>query len=86
RKSTQTSDLSWWPKPSAWTSAGINVGYWSEDCERWFQNRLARINEGKFDLRSPAKWKSGLSFNKRTSKVTARNEQYAAEYLRRHGL
>ncbi|KAG6819855.1 hypothetical protein H0H93_007999 [Arthromyces matolae] len=80
-KATQTADLSWWPKPSAWDSAGINLGFWSEDCERWFQGHLKKLKDGKFLLRSTTSWKSALRFNKDTPKVTLKNEQRAAEYL-----
>ncbi|KAG5653251.1 hypothetical protein H0H81_001508 [Sphagnurus paluster] len=79
--SAQTTDVSWWPKPPAWAAAGLNVGYWSEDCERWFQTHLAKIREGQFQLRSPSAWKNGLRFNHSTARVTAKNEERAAEYL-----
>ncbi|KAG6836524.1 hypothetical protein H0H93_007133 [Arthromyces matolae] len=85
-KTTQTTDLSWWPKPSAWDSAGINLGFWSEDCERWFQGHLTKLKDGKFVLRSPAAWKSALRFNKDAIKVTLKNEKLAAEYLARRDL
>jgi hypothetical protein len=39
----QTTNLSWWPKPSAWKNSGLNTGYWSRDCETWDQRCLATI-------------------------------------------
>ncbi|KIK42501.1 hypothetical protein CY34DRAFT_83476, partial [Suillus luteus UH-Slu-Lm8-n1] len=29
--------LSWWPRPQAWAGSGLDVGFWSERCESWFQ-------------------------------------------------
>ncbi|KAG6819796.1 hypothetical protein H0H93_008550 [Arthromyces matolae] len=83
RKSTQTADLSWWPKPSIWSTAGINLGFWSEDCERWFQGQLSKLENGEYSLKNPAAWRNGLKFYKPTSKITTQNEKLAAEYLMR---
>ncbi|HEV7738261.1 MAG TPA: hypothetical protein VGO47_12930 [Chlamydiales bacterium] len=55
-------NLSWWPKQGAWASSGLNVGYWSADCEEWFRNRLASIKDGTAQLRSATEWKKGLRF------------------------
>ncbi|TDL15454.1 hypothetical protein BD410DRAFT_699480, partial [Rickenella mellea] len=72
----QTSASSWWPRHSAWQKGALNVGYWSPDCERWFQKRLEMIRDGKADLRSANEWKSALVKNKRTPRfVKAYNEE-----------
>ncbi|KAK0185699.1 hypothetical protein F5146DRAFT_937387, partial [Armillaria mellea] len=36
--------LSWFPKPAAWELSGLNIGFWSSDCESWYQSCLAEIN------------------------------------------
>ncbi|KAG2745676.1 hypothetical protein P692DRAFT_201664855, partial [Suillus brevipes Sb2] len=38
--------LSWWPRPQAWAGSGLDVGFWSERCESWFQTRLENIQQG----------------------------------------
>ncbi|TDL13537.1 hypothetical protein BD410DRAFT_701897, partial [Rickenella mellea] len=38
---------SWWPRPNAWEGSGLNVGYWSETCEEWYQRRLAEIRSSQ---------------------------------------
>ncbi|KAF9455238.1 hypothetical protein BDZ94DRAFT_1139040, partial [Collybia nuda] len=53
----QTTDLSWWPKPSIWSGSGLNVGYWSEDCEKWYQNHLQKCISGTAELRDPGHWR-----------------------------
>ncbi|TFK69382.1 hypothetical protein BDN72DRAFT_767990 [Pluteus cervinus] len=42
-ENSQTSDRSWWPKHVAWEKAGLNMGYWTPDCEAWFQIRCNSI-------------------------------------------
>ncbi|KAG6847580.1 hypothetical protein H0H93_007274, partial [Arthromyces matolae] len=85
RLSTQTADFSWWPKPSAWDTGttGINIGFWTEDCERWYQGQLKKIKKGEFILRNSQTWKNGLKFNRTASKVAGKNERLAGEYLAR---
>jgi hypothetical protein len=35
----QKTDLSWWPKHSAWKKCGgQNVGCWLQECKDWFQS------------------------------------------------
>ncbi|KAK0207455.1 hypothetical protein IW262DRAFT_1236102, partial [Armillaria fumosa] len=55
--SNQMNIISWWPKPSAWETSGLYIGFWSSDCEAWFQRRLDVIHSGKADLRTLAQWK-----------------------------
>ncbi|KAG2039888.1 hypothetical protein BDR03DRAFT_823605, partial [Suillus americanus] len=37
------STVSWWPRPQAWAALGLNVGFWSSQCESWFQSCLDNI-------------------------------------------
>ncbi|KAJ7836743.1 hypothetical protein B0H13DRAFT_2368578 [Mycena leptocephala] len=39
----QKKTISWWPKPGAFFTSGLNIGWWSPDCERWFHKRLAEV-------------------------------------------
>ena len=77
----QTTDLSWWPKPSAWQVSGLNVGYWSRDCEAWFQKHLQLIRDGGGDLRGPSQWKHSLKFNKASLTTAQVNEELSMQIL-----
>ncbi|KAG1721993.1 hypothetical protein EDD22DRAFT_790507, partial [Suillus occidentalis] len=35
--------VSWWPRPNAWNTSGLNVGFWLAHCEDWFQGRLGNL-------------------------------------------
>ncbi|KIJ32862.1 hypothetical protein M422DRAFT_127413, partial [Sphaerobolus stellatus SS14] len=49
--------LSWWPKPTAWANSGLDVGYWSSECESWYQQRITDINQYAAQLRTSEQWK-----------------------------
>ncbi|KIJ34741.1 hypothetical protein M422DRAFT_134740, partial [Sphaerobolus stellatus SS14] len=51
---------SWWPKPTAWGGSGLDVGYWSSECESWYQARIKLISEGTAPLRTVEQWKKSL--------------------------
>jgi hypothetical protein len=81
--SGQTSDMSWWPKHSAWRGSGLNVGWWTPDCEIWFQTRLNNIrsSSGTTLLKNGAQWKRAMHFNKKSTKLSVANQNAAAKYL-----
>ncbi|KAF8869439.1 hypothetical protein BD779DRAFT_1383671, partial [Infundibulicybe gibba] len=54
----QVCHASWWPGPSMWEKSGLNVGYWSPDCEAWYAKRLQAIREKKGGLKTPPQWKN----------------------------
>lgn len=80
----QTSHSSWWPKHSAWSLSGLNLGYWAPHCETWFQKRLSEIRAGTATLRTGKQWRDALGMLKDTSRIRAANEKLAADYLARH--
>jgi len=53
----QTEDVSWWPRKEVWDQSELNVGYWSEGCEEWYQHHLLDIQEGKAGLMNSKEWK-----------------------------
>jgi hypothetical protein len=75
--------MSWWPKPAIWQRGNLDVGYWSHDCEEWFQNRLTYILNGSADLRSAKKWGSSLVMSRKQGKVATKNAKLAAKYILR---
>ncbi|KIJ24890.1 hypothetical protein M422DRAFT_126992, partial [Sphaerobolus stellatus SS14] len=59
---------SWWPKPNIWKHSGLDVGYWSTGCEKWFQDRKLRIQKEDVQLKSSERWRSSLVRNRQTKK------------------
>ncbi|KAI0683245.1 hypothetical protein BC835DRAFT_1236207, partial [Cytidiella melzeri] len=50
--------VSWWPIHNTWLDSGLNVGFWSQEAEDWFQKRLKDIVEGTATPVSNHEWKS----------------------------
>ncbi|GJJ15406.1 hypothetical protein Clacol_009682 [Clathrus columnatus] len=49
-KGEQTAQVSWWPKQNVWARKGLSTGYWTAQCEEWYQFGLKTILEGKAHL------------------------------------
>ncbi|KIJ36411.1 hypothetical protein M422DRAFT_261156 [Sphaerobolus stellatus SS14] len=50
------SDFSWWSKPNVWDNSGLDVGYWSSECEAWFKDCVDDINNSEAWLRTNDDW------------------------------
>src|ERR1700761_7996046 len=60
-------EVSWWPQQSTWLSSGFYVGYWTSQCEEWYQNHLKEIGKmSQKALRTASEWKSALKQHKKT--------------------
>jgi len=78
----QDSHLSWWPKHSVWIKSGLDVGFWSEGCENWFQLRLEGIRVGNAGLRSGQEWIQAIGrLEPKAKKVTVANRDLASKAL-----
>ncbi|KAK0477248.1 hypothetical protein IW261DRAFT_1290079, partial [Armillaria novae-zelandiae] len=53
----QCSFVSWFPKPAAWETSGLNIGFWSSDCKSWYQGRLNEINSPNPVLWTTNQWR-----------------------------
>ncbi|KAK0436314.1 uncharacterized protein EV420DRAFT_1281252, partial [Desarmillaria tabescens] len=51
---------SWWLLQHTWDLAGVNMGFWSEENERWYQSRLHKILEGKAKPMGVDQWRNEL--------------------------
>ena len=56
----QVEHVSWWPKQETWYQSELNVGYWSEACEDWYQQRLADIREGRASMMNATAWRNKI--------------------------
>lgn len=58
----QCAQISWWPKHNVWLNSGLYVGYWSPDCEEWYQRRLQSIVDGNAQPWTAGQWRAALKF------------------------
>ncbi|KAJ6540100.1 hypothetical protein B0H10DRAFT_1822927 [Mycena sp. CBHHK59/15] len=77
----QKKSISWWPKPNAFNSSGLNIGWWSPDCERWFQKRLADIEKDQATLHTASEWKRVIRFKQKSREVSLANDKISAIFL-----
>ncbi|KAK0430306.1 hypothetical protein EV421DRAFT_1744215 [Armillaria borealis] len=56
----QVAYKSWWPLPYTWDAAGVNMGFWSDENERWYQQRLQDILDGKAEPLGAEQWRNKL--------------------------
>jgi hypothetical protein len=40
----------------------LNIGYWTVNCEAWYQRHLAEIKGGKAELYDSTQWKQKLRY------------------------
>lgn len=58
--SNQVEHISWWPKQDTWYQSELNVGYWSEACEDWYQQRLTEIRGENPEMMNGAAWRTKI--------------------------
>ena len=81
-KGTQDSHLSWWPKHSVWSKSGLDIGFWTEGCEKWFQMRLDKIRAGEAKLRSAQEWNQAIGrLELKAKKAATANKDLAVKVL-----
>jgi hypothetical protein len=84
----QDTHFSLWPKPSAWSRSGKNVGYWSPDAEEWFQCRVAYllydepIAKQKF-VEKAADWARGMQTPRQGYNLRKAVSMAAAKFLQK---
>jgi hypothetical protein len=75
-------DLSWFPKQSAWTrNGGRHVGCWTKECEAWYLDRLDLAKKGLVQPRSGREWARSLRSSHQSGKFHAVYSAAAAKYL-----
>jgi hypothetical protein len=81
----QKKTISWWPKPGAFFTSGLNIGWWSPDCEHWFHKQLVEVQSttARADLWTQLEWKNKIRFMQKPRQVGMANEKLAAQYLSR---
>lgn len=72
--------VSWFPKPNAWDNCGMDFGYWTEDCERWYIKRVKDCIAGvDVVLRTASSWRNALRADRHAKSQHVRNEGFARQ-------
>ncbi|KAL0575103.1 hypothetical protein V5O48_006853 [Marasmius crinis-equi] len=78
---SQVSHMSWWPQPNQFDTGGLNIGFWTRDCEKWFQNRLRECRSTP-KLMNATKWRNAMNMKQSSRRVPKKNETIAQEFLK----
>ncbi|KAL0573985.1 hypothetical protein V5O48_007977 [Marasmius crinis-equi] len=78
---SEASHMSWWPRPGQFQLGGMYLGFWSRDCEKWFQNRI-RECRSKPKLMSATKWRTAMNMQLATRRIPERNKDIARAFLK----
>ncbi|KAJ3484378.1 hypothetical protein NLJ89_g11985 [Agrocybe chaxingu] len=54
--------VSWFPRPNAWASSGLDVHQWNVECEDWFVWHRKEITKDKAQLKHSNAWRKDLWF------------------------
>ncbi|EIW58372.1 uncharacterized protein TRAVEDRAFT_124826 [Trametes versicolor FP-101664 SS1] len=73
--------FSWWPRPAQWSYSGMNVGYWTQFCEDWFQLRLQAIRDSNAAPHSGKEWRNKITFHQGARKVKRAVEVASERFL-----
>ena len=63
-------------------ASGLNVGFWSPDCESWFQSRAQEILQKTATIKNARAWTAALKYEKpRMLKLISNQEVIASRFL-----
>ncbi|KAJ7624584.1 hypothetical protein FB45DRAFT_1030718 [Roridomyces roridus] len=77
----QEKRVSWWPQAGAFYNSDMNVGWWSPDCESWFQGILGEISEGKAVVLNNARWARRIRGYNAVLRAAKNLDSVCADYL-----
>nr|GAT44906.1 predicted protein [Mycena chlorophos] len=72
--------LSWWPMWDSWDKSAHSMGIWNENCERWYQQQSASMENGSFQLQNNAYWNHQRCSNL-ALKISSHHQDLALAFL-----
>ncbi|CAK5284660.1 unnamed protein product [Mycena citricolor] len=77
----QEKRVSWWPQPGTFFTSGLNVGWWTPDCEQWFQSVLKQMRENKAVVLNNGDWKARIRGYSAAGRMAKNLEAVHKEFL-----
>ncbi|CAK5282763.1 unnamed protein product [Mycena citricolor] len=81
RNGHQEKRISWWPQAGAWYSSGLSVGWWTPDCESWFQGILDEMKTNKAAVINNTNWKQRIRGYSAAGKLAKNLEAVHADFI-----
>ncbi|KAJ6450707.1 hypothetical protein C8R47DRAFT_998796 [Mycena vitilis] len=73
--------VSWWPQAGAFFNSDLNVGWWSPDCESWFQSVLREFANDKAVVLNNARWAKRIRGYNAALRATKNLDTVCADFL-----
>ncbi|CAK5269517.1 unnamed protein product [Mycena citricolor] len=77
----QEQRLSWWPQGGAFFTSGMSVGWWTPDCERWFQEVLRDMAANKALVLNNSRWKHRIRGYNSVGRIAKNLDTVCDNYL-----
>ncbi|KAJ6454736.1 hypothetical protein C8R47DRAFT_997060, partial [Mycena vitilis] len=77
----QEKRVSWWPQAGAFFNSDLNVGWWSPDCESWFQSVLREFANDKAVVLNNARWAKRIRGYNAALRATKNLDTVCADFL-----
>ena len=79
--SGQTAIYSWFPRANIWEGSGFNVGFWNQECERWYLKHRSKILDGTAVPLSGKDWRQEIRKYWRAPQLSIKMDNAALEFL-----
>jgi len=66
----QTAIYSWFPRAHIWEGSGLNVGFWNQECERWYLKHRSKILDGTAVSLSGRDWRQEIRKARRAPQLS----------------
>src|SRR5277367_5734285 len=77
----QTAKYSWFPRANIWEGSGLNVGFWNQECERWYLKHRSKILDGTAVPLSARGWRQKIRKDRRAPQLSVKMENAALAFL-----
>jgi hypothetical protein len=77
----QTSQKSWWPLQSTFLKSSLWIGYWTQQCEDWYQAHKRKLEQGLVQPMGITEWKQFLRRSHDPPHVFEAIERAATDYF-----
>ncbi|CAK5266923.1 unnamed protein product [Mycena citricolor] len=81
RNGHQEKRVSWWPQSAAFFTSGMSVGWWTPDCERWFQGILQEMAQGRAVVLNNTRWKERIRGYSAAWRLSKNLDAVCADFL-----
>ena len=77
---SEAAHMSWWPRPGHFDAGGLNVDFWTRDCEKWFQHRALEC-AARPNIMTATRWRKAMHMQHLLRRTPVKNQALTAHFL-----